>query len=133
MDLEEKNHENLIIHRALPYDEKDIEGAKEHIRFKEKENLYVFKNKLQILRFEGEADYVNPAEEYLLRIKDCTIIHNHPKGTSFSISDIKAITLYDAYELFVVSPYFNYVLEGHKLVGILISIMRKYLKYLKNL
>lgn len=106
--IDENAGEILKIHPLLKDDGLNESQAIEAIRNKQKESLYFFKNGKQIARFEGEDNYVNPLEAQLIRMKDCTVIHNHPTSQSFSVEDIQAITRYDAKELIVSSPEYTY-------------------------
>lgn len=106
--VDENAGDILKIHPLLKDDGLNQEQAIAAIKNKQKESLYFFKNGKQIARFEGESNYVNPTEAQLIRMKDCTVIHNHPTSQSFSVEDIQAITRYDAKELIVSSPYYAY-------------------------
>lgn len=82
--IDENAGEVLNTHPLLKDEGLDEQQAIEALTNKQKESLYFFKNGKQIARFEGESNYINPTERQLIRMKDCTVIHNHPKfGTCF--------------------------------------------------
>jgi hypothetical protein len=97
----------FITHFPLPRDNANsIEKAIVKIRNDDRENLYIFKNSKQILRFRGESDYVSlyPEPLYYAHLKDSTLIHNHPLGSSFSEEDIKAAIHFDIALFILVTP-----------------------------
>lgn len=96
------------MHQPLAKNKWGLAEAQQRIRNDTRENVIFYKNGRQLLRFRGETNYVNPPEECLLRMRDCVVVHNHPKSISFSLQDIKAIIQHDAYRLIVVSPLHEY-------------------------
>jgi hypothetical protein len=99
----------LKIHPKLSNDGLSQAEVKKKLLTEDKiEHLYFFKNGKQIARFEGESNYVNPAENQLIKMKDCEVLHNHLEGTSFSVEDVVAIISYDAQSLEVVSDGYVY-------------------------
>lgn len=92
------------IHPPLPKDDAiTIEKAIQKIRFDDVENLYFFKNGKQKRRFRGTFNRVSIENKYLFEIKDASLVHNHPSGSSYSIEDIQSIVIYDAHELYLVT------------------------------
>ena len=77
------------------------------------EHLYIYKNGRQLARFEGYKGYtaVNVPSEWLVRMKDTNVYHNHLGSTSFSFEDIELIVAHDAKELVVCSPKFDYIVR----------------------
>jgi len=66
------------------------------------EHLYLVKQNVAYLWFEGYKNYVFPQPEQLIKMQDAIVLHNHIAGTSFSYEDIDAITKYNAKELMVI-------------------------------
>ncbi|MCU0353495.1 MAG: hypothetical protein MUD08_07130 [Cytophagales bacterium] len=130
--IDEANPGKLVVHRPLKSDGKSLAEAIESVRSDTIENLYVFKNGRQIMRFRGEENYVNPTESSLMRLKDAEIVHNHPFGSSFSLSDIKAIVRYDASRMILATAVFTYTvtrpMSGWKLEIELIERLYKRLE-----
>lgn len=92
-------------HHPLPRDDaRSPNQAARKIRNADREHLYIFKEGRQIRRFMGESDRVTLPPEYLFEMKDAVIVHNHPKGYSFSRQDIDAIVRFDARELILITP-----------------------------
>jgi len=97
------------IHKPSPRDgAKTPEDAIRKIRYSPVENLYVFKNGIQIRRFVGEIDRVTVENVFLSEMKDSVIIHNHPQGSAFSKEDIQAVYSYDVKELILVTHEYVY-------------------------
>ena len=103
--------DDLNTHYPLPKDDADTpEKATAKIRSDAKENIYVFKDGKQVLRFRGEVNYVSiPAKlVYMNRMKDSIIVHNHPGGSSFSEDDVAAIIAVDALKIILVTEKYIY-------------------------
>jgi hypothetical protein len=102
----------LNTHPPLPRDEANtIKKAISKIQFEKVEHLYIFKNGKQLRRFIGETNRVVPETKYLLELKDATVIHNHPQGTSFSLEDFQAILKFNAQKLILVTPNYCFIVE----------------------
>ncbi len=94
-------------HYPLPRDEvKSIQQAIQKIRFEKQENLYIFKNGKQILRFKGDKNQVNIPVEYLFQLSDSEVVHNHPSNTSFSFEDIEMAIFHNISKLTASTPDF---------------------------
>ncbi len=107
-------------HYPLPIDEaKTIEQAIQKTRYDSMENLYVFKNGKQKRRFKGDINSVSLSNQYAFELKDSTLVHNHPSGSSFSIQDIQIVIQFNVKEIYLVtSKYLYYVrrpLSGWKI------------------
>jgi hypothetical protein len=99
-------------HPPLPRDEANtIEKAINKIQHEKVEHLYIFKNGKQLRRFIGETNQVIPQTKYLLELKDATVIHNHPQGTSFSLEDFQAILEFNAQKLILITPNYCFTVE----------------------
>lgn len=99
-------------HSPLPPDDaKTPEQAIRKIRFADREHPYIFRRRRQIRRFIGEANRVTPAPEYLLEMKDAVVVHNHPKGYSFSKEDIEAVVRFNAKEAILATPNFVFIVS----------------------
>lgn len=102
-------------HDPLPPDDaKTPEQAARKIRLADREHLYIFRRGKQIRRFIGESNRVTPRPEYLFEMKDSVIVHNHPKGYSFSKEDIEAVVRFNARELILATPNFIYMVARPK-------------------
>ena len=111
--LNNKNIDNLKIHKLLESDGKNEQEAMDFIRKKDNEWIYLFdKTGKQTARYEGNENYVNPPEvQLLLRLNNATVVHNHPSSESFSLEDIEAIVRYNAKKIIVVSLEYTYIAE----------------------
>jgi len=67
------------------------------------EHIYVFKRAKQIMRFEGDRDKIIIDSRYLIRMRDSIVVHNHPRGASFSIEDIQNFITYNVKECILVT------------------------------
>jgi len=110
--IDDQNAQYLQIHPRLKPDNKTPEDVMQFIKNKDKGHLYIFNDKgEQVARYKGEENYTNPPEEQLFRLKNATVIHNHPNSWSFSLPDILAATRYNAKKMIVVSPKYTYIVE----------------------
>lgn len=99
-------------HNPLPRDAaSSIQKAIDKIHFAKIEHLYFFKGGKQIRRFSGEANRVTPDPLYLFEMNDAIVVHNHPRGGSFSVGDVVGLIKYNAEECILVSQGFIYYLK----------------------
>jgi len=107
-------YDHIPLSLKLPNDRLTEQQVREKLR-KERnvEHLYIYKNGRQLARFEGYKAHtaVNVPAEWLVRMKDATVYHNHLGSTSFSFEDIELIVANDAKEFVVCSPKFDYIVR----------------------
>lgn len=103
---------NENIHSKLPKDNaKTPEDAIKKIRFDSKENIYMFKNDKQILRYRGEVNQIIILNSDLSNIHDSILVHNHPQGTPFSTSDIENVFQYNIREFILATHEYIYTIK----------------------
>lgn len=89
----------------LPKDDAiTVDKAIQKIRHDSIENLYVFKNGKQKRRFRGEINSVSVSNKFAFELKDATLVHNHPSGSSFSPQDVQIMIQFDSKEMYLVTP-----------------------------
>lgn len=89
----------------LPKDDAiTVEKAIQKIRYDSTENLYIFKNGKQKRRFRGDINSVSLSNQFAFELKNATLVHNHPSGSSFSPQDIQIVVQFDAKEIYLITP-----------------------------
>ena len=90
---------------------KTPEKAASKIRNDFIENLYVFRNEIQIQRFKGSENNVNPDHRFFYPRNEDIWVHNHPGGNSFSPDDIQMAVFYNIKKFYLSTPNYLYILE----------------------
>ncbi|RYU92863.1 hypothetical protein [Emticicia agri] len=100
------------LHYPLPQDDaKTIELAIQKIRYDVTENLYIFKNGKQKRRFKGDVNFVSLSNKYAFELKDGTLVHNHPSGSSFSPQDIQIAIQHNVKDFYLVTPNYLFYIK----------------------
>jgi hypothetical protein len=80
------------------------------------EHIYILKNNRVICHKIGDSMKVSINDNEQIKIKNNTLIHNHPGRFSFSFTDVYNIIKYDAKQMFLVTNVFIYHVQ-RPLVG----------------
>jgi len=103
------------MHPPLPKDNANtVEKAIQKVKDDFLENLYVFRNGKQFLRFRGTENSVIPDEKYFIGVEDSIWVHNHPSGSSFSVEDIEMAIYSNISEFYIATENFKYVVKRPK-------------------
>lgn len=108
----------LFCNMIMPNDGKNLAEAEKFLATQMQiEYMYVFDAKgNQLLKLEGDYQTVSIPNIYTQHLKNATVTHNHPQGSSFSMQDVQMAVKYDLAELRVVTNVCVYSLQ-RKLSG----------------
>lgn len=81
----------------------------EKLRLESIEHLFVLSNEWNVIHHElGDVSNVEISTKILEANSNCILFHNHPKGTSFSLSDIQNIIEHNYERMILVTPDYIY-------------------------
>ena len=86
----------------------------ESIRYVGIEYLFVFGENGRMWKYIGGKNMVSIPNTDLFKLKNSIVVHNHPRGSSFSVDDISIICDNDVYKCFLISEKYVFVLERPK-------------------
>ncbi|MEX2566244.1 MAG: hypothetical protein WD431_09900 [Cyclobacteriaceae bacterium] len=91
-----------------------IKRTIESIRYVGIEYLFVFGKNGRMEKYVGEENIVSMPNTHLYKLKNSKLVHNHPRGCSFSLNDISVICTNDVHICYLVTRKYVFILERPK-------------------